>query len=666
MMRVPLALAALSCVAAAQEPVVYSRDVAGPLREAGQYAVSSAFDFGYRFASTGGSQDLYRASVNFGNGLRLLQGRLRLHSSDGQRPALDELSIRFSGLGGDPYQVLSVRAGRNGLYRYDMQHRLVRYHNRLPALWSGEHGLTVQRVMQSHEITLFPDSDFSLLLGLDRNTRTGPGFGSVGTTDNFGVLDARSFLRYQADLRQASRQYRAGFTARLPGLALTATHAVDLYREEGAQTDASKLPSAAANVQPVDRFARSEPFHGRTPITTVALRASEDRPIGFHSRFVYAGGTRNSTLMDSVSVPSSATAAAGFREALIVGDADREQASGEAALVLLPAARLTITNTTAFHNTRIDGSASYVELGFYRDEYLRFDHLGIRRLSNAAEVSYRAARSVSLFGAYRLSARRARSSDALRYPDFGFASELSAVDNSVRSGTGGVRWLPGRNVRASFDVEVGRADRPLAATSERRFRNQAARFSWRRRQLTLSGYFKSRVNDNPAELLAYSATSRSQGGHGSWASPNGGLVLDGSYNWVKTDVTTGILNLFDAGFQPEPLRSVYVASIHSLNFAIRSTPTSNVTLHAGYNLTTDTGGDERARIPGGSSFSLQDGILMTRLPMSYHSPQARISLQLRQRLAWNVGWQYYGYAESIAGLRGFRSHVGYTSFTIGF
>ncbi len=666
MMYRGLVVLALCTTVAAQQPVAYATDVAAATREAGKYTVSNAFDVGYRFASIGGNHDLYRASVNYGNGLRLLQGRLQLHSTDGQRPVLDELSIRSSGLAGDPYQAVQIRAGKNGLYRYDSQYRLVQYHNRLPALWSGEHGLTVQRTMQNHEITLFPDSKLALVLGYDRNTRTGPGFASVGTTDTFGVLDARNFLRYQADLRQSNRQYRMGFTARLPGLALTAVHAVDLYEEEGTQTDASGIRSAARNAQVIDTFRRSEPFHGRTPVTTLVLRTREDRPIGFNSRFVYASGARNSTLMDSISVPDSATTAAGHRETLVVGDADREQASGEATIVLLPSPRWTITNTTAFHNTRIDGSASVVELGFYRDEYLRFDHLGIRRISNATAVNYRPVRTWSLFGAFRLSDRRARSSDAVRYPDFAFENELRSVDNKVRSGTGGVRWIPGRNLRAAFDVEVGRADRPLAPISERRFHNQSARLVWRRRAFTLSAYLKNRVNDNPTELLAYSSRSRSHGTHVSWAHPGGGLVLDCGYNWLKMDVSTGILDLFEVVDQPEPLRSVYAAGIHGLNFSVRSTPTEKVTLHASYNLTRDAGGAERAETPATASFSLANGTLTTRLPMSYHSPQIRVSFELGRRLAWNVGWQYYGYVETIAGVRGFRSHVGYTSFTVGF
>ena len=165
----------------------------------------------------------------------------------------------------------SLRVEKNGVYRYDLQYRQVKYHNRLPSLWRGEHGLTVERAMQTHDITFFPGSNFEVLLGYDRNGRSGPGFSSVGTTDNFGVLDARNYLRYQADLRQSNKQYRAGFTAKFVGLALTATHAIDLYEEEGRQADASGFPSATSNIQarrglhPLSAVSRADIDHDAGP-----------------------------------------------------------------------------------------------------------------------------------------------------------------------------------------------------------------------------------------------------------------------------------------------------------------------------------------------------------------------------------------------------------------
>ena len=54
----------------AQQPVTWSADVPASSREFSGYRMSNSFEFGYRFANVGGDHDLYRASVNFGDGLR--------------------------------------------------------------------------------------------------------------------------------------------------------------------------------------------------------------------------------------------------------------------------------------------------------------------------------------------------------------------------------------------------------------------------------------------------------------------------------------------------------------------------------------------------------------------------------------------------------------------
>ena len=665
MKALPAALLA-AAMAFGQQPVTSSGDLRAGSREVGGYSVSNSVEAGYRFAEVGGDTDLYRAGVNYGDGMRLFDARVRVDSLDG-KGVLDGFSLRSAGAPADPYQAHTVRAERDGVFRYEMQYRLNRYHNLLPTLWRGEHGLRTERSLQAHDLTLRPGTGFELLLGYDRNSRAGPGFASEGVADSFLGFDARNFLRFRTDLRQRNNQYRGGFSARFAGLALTVLHAVDLYEEGGRSFDAAGVPSAASNIQPVESLSRSEPFHGRTPYTTAALRTQKERWIGFNARYVYSSGYRNSTLLESLTVSDPAANASTLRETFVVGDADRKQSSGDLTVVLLPSPRWTVTNTTSFHNTRIDGQAAFLETGLYDNEFMSFEHLGIRRVSNAAEASFRPVRQFSIYGAHRHSERRIRSSGALRFGDFGFGRELEAVDNGIRSGAAGVRWVPGGGLRASFDFEAGRADRPLAPTSERRFHNESARVRWRGKSLTAGGFFRRRLNDNPTELLAYSSKSQAQGLHASWVDSDAGWVVDASYSLLDMDVSASILNLFDLGgpSRPDRGRSVYGSRIHNLHLSVRAIPREGVTLSAGYSLTKDLGarrGDPASSESQGFAF---DGTtIVSGLPMTYQSPQCRLSIRVRENLAWNVGWQYYGYAERFAGLRGYRAHVGYTSLSL--
>ena len=250
------------------------------LEDRGGYTVSNSFETGYRFATVGGNRQVYDSSVNFGNGVRLFEGELRVDSLDGKGKWLDEFAFNVRGGPGDPYQSNVVKAAKHGLYRYDLQLRSTDYYNQLPALWEGEHALRTQRTLQSHDVTLLPGSRFEILLGYDRNLRTGPGFITEGIRSSAGAFRNTSFLRIAEDVRQQNNQYRAGFNLRAGGLALTATQALDNYKDDTAYGE-TLIPGVVPNVQPISGLGRSEPFHGNTHITQVALRTEKERWIGF-------------------------------------------------------------------------------------------------------------------------------------------------------------------------------------------------------------------------------------------------------------------------------------------------------------------------------------------------------------------------------------------------
>lgn len=662
------AVASVLPVAWAQQPVTSTAEQAGAPRRLDNYTVSNSIEMGYRFAQPDGDLDLYRASVNYGNGMRLFQGTLRVHSVDGKGRFVDELAVRSSGAVSDPYQAHHFRVAKNGLYRYDGQVRFMRYHNRLASLWLGEHGLRTDRALHAHDVVLRPESRFKVLIGFERNRRTGPGFGSGGVEEPFEGFEEGSFLRYRSDLRQANNQYRAGIEARFWGLALSARQAINRYEEFDEASDASRWPTLASNVYPVETMRLSIPIRRSTPVTTLAVRTDSEGAVGFVARYVYAGGQRNAMLAEELAVRAPGALAADQRETAVIGDVNQRLSSGEMMVVATPTPRWTVTNTTAFHNTRMDGRSSIVEIGFEREEVLNFEHLGVRRLSNTSEANFRPTRQVSLYGAYRASSRQVTSSEVTRFPWAEFSEELTSIDNSIRSGSTGLRLLPGYGIRASLDFEIGRADRPLTPLSERRFRNESGRVRWNSGNFTASGHFRNRTNENPTTFLAYSGKSRSRGVQVSWADPVSGFVLDAGYNLIGLDISTGILNLFAASDPPsERGRAVYASRIHNVNIALRVAPHERVSLDAGYALTRDAGLAGFSPLGATASrFALDGTTVVSSLPMSYRSPQARVSIAIRKSLSWNFGWQHYGYSERFAGAQSYRAHVGYSSFTFGF
>ena len=215
----------------AQPIVTPTPDMPDEIEEAGDYTISNSFEVGYRMSNVSGNHDVYRSSVNFGNGVRLFEGQLRINSKEGRGTLIDNLSFHTVGQGEDPYRFTRLEIEKNGWFRYDMQIRANRFFNRLPSLWSGERGQWSERTFQNHDFRLFPDSRFEILLGYDRNSQTGPGFGSEGIARDFGAFRNENFLRLTRDLIRQNNQYRAGFDARVAGLAITFIQAFDNYKE---------------------------------------------------------------------------------------------------------------------------------------------------------------------------------------------------------------------------------------------------------------------------------------------------------------------------------------------------------------------------------------------------------------------------------------------------
>lgn len=633
----------------------------GELEKHGGYTVSNSFETGYRFATVGGNRDVYDSSVNFGNGVRLFEGELRVDSLDGKRKWLDEFAFNVRGGPGDPYQSNVLKAARHGLYRYDLQFRSTDYHNRLPALWEGEHALRTQRRMQSHDVTLLPGSRFEILLGYDRNLRTGPGFFSEGIPSSAGALRSSNFLRLAQDVRQKNNQYRGGFNLKVAGLVFTATQALDNYKDDTTYAGTS-TPSALPNVQPVSALERNEPFHGNTHITQLALRTEKERWIGFNGNFAYVSGERNSVLSESVT-GTAASGASTLRQTFVFGEANRKQGSGDFTVTLLPSAKWTLTHTASANNMRIDGAADLLEVSIFRNQLLQLRHLGVRQITNSTEANYRPTDQVGLYGAYRHTERRVRTESSI--PQFNIGEPLLGVDNNVDVGAAGIRWMPMRAIRASVDVEVGRADRPLTAVSQREFHNERVRFSWRRDGLSIAGFFKNEINDNRAELSDYSSDRRSAGASAFWISPDGDVTLDGGYTWLSASSSAGIFNLINPG---TAARTIYESNLHTLQFAAQLRLLDRTTLYFGYTAAKDTGDGrnavsiEGALTPTYASYSFDGANFFVSLPLTYQSPQARLSIAISERIAWNFGWQYYGYEERFSSEQDYRAHVGYSSF----
>ena len=313
----------------AQQVVTPTPGANDDLSAIGPYTISNSFEAGYRLSDVSGNRDVYRSSVNFGNGMRLFEGQLRINTLEGRGKYFDELAFHTFGQGQDPYQSSSLRVEKNAIYRYDMRFRIVNYFNRLPSLWNGEHGVNSERIFQSHDLTLFPGRRVEVWLGYDRSNHNGPGFSSEAVETTLEAFEAGNFLRLATNLRRLNNQYRTGTNIRVAGLAITLTHSLDNYREDTEFSDASGLAGALSNVQAVSALRRHEPIHGNTPVTGITIRTENEHVVGFHGRYVYSGGERNFILSEDVTAVNPGRNLSTLRQTFVMGDANRKQGTGD-------------------------------------------------------------------------------------------------------------------------------------------------------------------------------------------------------------------------------------------------------------------------------------------------------------------------------------------------
>lgn len=626
------------------------------------YNIVDSFEVGYRFRTLDGNYGKYRSDVNLGNGLRLLGSRLTIHSKEGHGRLFDELALSTQGLGNDPYQMANFRLQKNGLYRYDLLWRLNEFYNPALTVSGGQHLHDTRRRLQDHDFTLFPQSRVRFMLGYSRNSQTGPALTTLQAFDSRGD----EFPLF-ADVRRQQNEYRLGGDVTLMGMKFHWLRGWENFKED---TPFRILaPLAGNNTRDnttLTRFRRDEPYHGNSPYWRLAL-TRDARRFAVHGRFTQVDGRRDFVL-DESALGTDRFASARNRQIVVTGNGRRPVVTGNLTLSLYPAERLTITNHTSFHNTRMEGDNRFVELdnGLRSDAILNFRLLGVRAVSNLTDATFAATNWISLYGGYHYSQRRIRSVEQEsidRFTDRAAAEQ----ENRVNSGLFGVRLRPVKPLTITLDGEVGRADRPFYPISEKDYHAFSARAQYKQKALLLSAWMRTNYNFNTVSLVSHSSRSRQYAFDASYTASTR-VAFDGGYSKLHLD-TASALAYFSTGRLVDTARSLYFSNIHTGNVGVRFAVLGRADVYVGYTRVQDAG-DGRAgsnglpaSLPAADAIATRPFYLAQTFPLAYQSPLARLSIRLHGKLRWNVGYQHYSYREDFYQLtyQNYRAHTGYTS-----
>ncbi|HKE29017.1 MAG TPA: hypothetical protein VKB88_41990 [Bryobacteraceae bacterium] len=665
--RLLILSAMVSAMAVAQQPVAPTPEPVGSPRgeNIGDYNVTNSFETGYRWAIVDGNYGKYRADVNYLNGIRLLGSSLSVDSKDGHGRYFDKITLNTIGLGNDPYQSANLRVEKNGLYRYDMLWRLDEFYNPGLTISGGYHLMDTRRRLQDHDLVLLPQSKIQVDLGYSRNTQTGPALSTVQLFDN-----RSSAFPVFADVRRYWNEYRLGATLNVAGFHVLIRRTWDYFKDDTPYSlngvEGSGVPG---DLTVLNQFYRAEPYHGSNPGWLGNVSAIH-KQWAMNARMTYVNGSRD-FILSEMATGADRFGAAANQQILVNGNGQRPTLAADFSISLFPTERLSIVNNTAVRNNRINGDSYFTEFsngtGFATT--LNFNFLGVRTIANSTDVHYTVNKWFGAYAGYNYSARQIRDQEAFAIPSVPgtAASDFYVQDSRLSAETLGMRFHPTEPLTINLEGEIGHASHPLTPIAERNYHTIGGRVQYRVRHLQLSSNYRELYNENaPLNFLTYSSRSRQYSASGSWT-PLSWFSIDASYTKLHLDTVGGLAFFAGVGFSQlqTGYDSIFISNIHAGNLAAHFTLNKRADIFVGYSITKDTGdGRGSAVLPGAASDPV--GALLSSVqtfPLTYQSPMARISVKISPKVRWNVGFQFYDYAEQFGLLGYYQNYTARTGYT---
>ncbi len=635
----------------AQQTVAPSVEAVGPTRgqTIGDYNIRQSFETGYRFADIDGNRGKYRSDVNFLNGLRVLGTSLTVNSRNGKGKYFDEIILNTQGLGNDPYQNSNLRVEKNRKYRYEMNWRLNDYFNPALTIAFGQHWQNLQRRMQDHQFTLFPQSKIQFYGGYSRNLQDGPALSTAN------IFDARgNIFPFFQNVRREQNEYRIGGQVQAAGFKLFWQRGWEYFKEDTrGNLDSPGIPlDPTVTNTTLSGLRQDEPYRGSTPHWRVNLFSENTKWFTVNARFTHSDGNRN-FIYDEV---ASGAVRGGARnvQTLVFGNARRPVTSANLSFSILPTDFITISNHTAFSQTKMEGDNTLRQLtnNTLDSTVANFQFLGIRAVTNSTLIDVSLRPWISLQGGYQFSDRRIRSTE--RVDDTGFIDLLAGEQsNRLQAATAGFRLRPLKGLTLVADGEVGRQNRPFLTTSEKDYHAFGARLEYKQKFYRVAAQARTNVNFNSISLFRHSSRSRNYTVDGSWT-PNTRFAVDAGYQKLHLDTITGIAYFLNFN-QVDGDRSYFVSNVHAVHAGVRMALLKKLDVYGGFASTQDTGA---AR----AGFTTQTALLAAQsFPLRFVSPQMRLSYRINEKLRANFGYQYYDYAERVLALQDYRAHTGFLS-----
>lgn len=716
------ALVLLAGLAAAQQPSPSPKKAAETKAEsvtevgqdAGDYTIISSLEFGYRGLSVSGDFNKYQSDLNYKAGPRLFDSSFLVRSKNGKGGLFDTLLVTSTGWGADPQGNLRVSMEKPEWYRFDGTYRRFKYFrfvnsfanpnwvfspatfSRPPNPVTGEHGTDTRMQMGDFDLTILPKNEtIRFTIGYSPERLNGPALTNYHSGGNDFSL--------QSQVRSRANDFRFGMDGRVGPLDFSFLQGFRRFRDD---SFINLGPTPGINLNPtaarLTSFVREEPTRGSVNYTRFSLHALVAKKLDFTGRIIYSKSTSTSNLAETFTgvnwnprvtgwppTPPAATPnILNLGTYNISSTTTRPNWLGDIGITFFATDKLRVSDTFRVEDFEINGLAVFSDffsitrgaltstVGFTNLDANRVTRY--RKYQNTIEADYQFNPRYAIHFGYRYGTRHIEEffagfnlgSNGSVTPPAVRTTDLIVEENRTHSVFGGFKVRPIDELTIYFDVERGTADNVFTRIGNYNYLNFRAKSRYApNRKVSLNLGFVVKNNSNPSEIAGVSLQdfgveikSRIFSSSIDWTPTSNVSFSTGyNYNWINSDA---VVDYFFNSIRHPLGRSLnYVRNnFFFVDTVARFHP--RVALYAAYRINKDTGQNDRVADPTGTP-----GFLIASYPMSYQSPEGRLSFTINRWLDWNVGYQYYNYNESpVVGPRpeNYHAHLPYTSLRLYF
>jgi len=605
--------------------------------------ISGSIELGYRFVSGPyGNQDVYRSTVNLGQGPRLVSFDFTVKPV---KKLFDHFELQANSWGGDPYNSARLDVDKTGLYRLTADYRNTAYFNFLPSfadptVSSGI--LLTQSSFDTHirtsdvQLDLLPGRWISPYLAWSRDSWFGGGTTIfVQSRNNYPVANSVS---------DSTDNFRGGVQVSLPKVHVVLEQGGTTFRDDQGVTGnglntgdlTSPYLGQQLNLTSLDELYR---VRGDSLYTKVLIAANPLTWLNVSGQFLYADPSLtthyNAAATGTLFLPET-FAFYNSGTDLITADANMPHSSGSFTAEARPLKKLRIVeywNTDRLHNAASSLlTEQYISTGSpFLGSDAATDRLVLNYNEQQIEIFYDLLPHLTVRGGerYEWGDATVRPSDLS-----GLAMESGTL--SRNTGLAGASFRFREKVRASADFEASSGGEEYFRTSLHNYWKLRTRAQWDFLPAwRLAGNFFELHNENPDPLVNLNFVSRATTASLSWL-PNSGRNVSVLLEYTRSNVNSNILYL-DPGTLGTAL-SAYLENGNSATALIDLAPRA---MH-GF----------APRVSFGGSLFTSAGSR----PTEYYQPMARLSIPLAKGVQWNSEWRWYSLSESIYAFENFRSN----------